>query len=155
MNIKSKWLKAFLAGSLALNLAFIITFSLRYFDQPGKKPPGIKEVAFDTSLGLTPEQKRHIATLTDDFKEKMVDFKHQMLEKRMDIFDELGDPEFDLDSLNAKVTELNELETKLTVIFVDSLVSITNIMDARQRISFLYNLSRSWFFIDRKGKRRR
>lgn len=154
MNIKSKWLKVFLAGSLALNLAFIITFTHRYFDQPGKKPPGIKDVAFDTSLGLTPEQKEHIGTITDDFKEKLVDFKHQMLEKRMDIFDELGDPEFDLDSVNVKVAELNELETNLNVVFVDALVSITNILDGRQRITFLYKLSRHWFFIDRKGKRR-
>ena len=70
----------------------------------------------------------------------------------MDIIDELGDPAFNLENIKTKIDELNELENRLNLEFVGTMVQITNILDSKQRLDFLYKLSENWFFIQRRRR---
>lgn len=70
----------------------------------------------------------------------------------MDIIDELGDPASNLENIKTKIDELNKLENRLNLEFVDTMVRVTNILDSKQRLDFLYKLSENWFFIQRRRR---
>lgn len=69
-----------------------------------------------------------------------------MLEKRIDIIELLGDPEYETEILEEKLLELNDIENELNYEFVSTLLEVSAVMDPDQWLKFLYNLSRSWFF---------
>lgn len=151
--MKSNWLKIILAASLALNLAFVGTLVYNGFftkTKETKPAAGAEEVGFDVRLKLGEEQKREIDVIVKEFRINMIKFKQDILEKRMDIIDQLGDPDCDLDSIDARTRELNEIEDRLNLAFVDTLVRINNILNSRQRLNFLYKLSQNWFFMKRE-----
>ena len=49
------------------------------------------------------------------------------------------------------VEHLNE-QLPLDLEFVDTMVRVTNILDSKQRLDFLYKLSENWFFIQRRRR---
>jgi Spy/CpxP family protein refolding chaperone len=149
----NRWLKVILAASLALNLAFVSHFVYRYvFAEHTKDTPPMKEIKVETALELQTEQKKEIDSIIKKFRINKSKYKQDILEKRMDIIDELGVPDFDLENIKTKTDELNELESRLNLDFVDTLIRITNILDTKQRLNFLYSLSKNWFFIQRRPR---
>jgi len=150
--MKNRWIKIVLTASLALNLAFALVWGYRYFGATAPRPvEGGADI--QSQLDIKEAEKREIDSILQSFQLKQIEFKQKILEKRMDIIDELGDPDLDLQSLQAQVNELNEIENQLNLAFVATLVEIDHILDSRQRIKFLYQLSHDWFFIqqDLKG----
>ena len=146
--MKNKWLKIILAASLALNLAFVSTY---FYKQPAAKTTHAKRtLKFDDRLNLKKEQKEKLGGIIKKFRITKLQFKQEILEKRMDIIDELGAHDYDLENIKTKTDELNKLENRLNLDFVGTLVRITNILDSKQRLDFLYRLSENWFFIRRK-----
>jgi len=151
--MKNRWIKIVLVASLALNLAFTLVWGYRYFTSKSAPRPIKNGAESQSRLDIKEAEKREIDSILQSFRLKQVEFKQKILEKRMDIIDELGDPDLDLQSLQARVNELNETENQLNLAFVATLVEIDHILDSQQRIKFLYQLSRDWFFIqqDLKG----
>lgn len=150
MNTKGKWLKLFLVASLALNIAFTAPYVYNRFFTHHPKPVKEKETPLNTLLNLRPEQKTKLDQLIKTFRLNMIKYKQDILEKRIAIIDELGDPEFDPDIIAARTRELNQLENELNLLFVDNLVQINALLEPEQRLHFLYKLSKNWFFIDKR-----
>ena len=146
----NKWLKIILTASLALNLGFISTYIYKNVSRKSHRPEKI--VKYDEKLELKKEQKEAIDAVIKTFRIDKLKFKQDILEKRMDIIDELGDPAFNLENIKTKIDELNELENRLNLEFVDTMVRVTNILDSKQRLDFLYKLSENWFFIQRRQR---
>lgn len=150
MNDKCKWLKLVLAASLALNLAFTAPYVYNKFFAKHVKSQQVKETKLKESLSLRPEQKQQLDTIIKSFRLNMMKYKRDILEKRMAIIDELGDPDFDPEIITTRTNELNKLENELNLMFVDNLVQINSLLEPKQRLQLLYRLSRNWFFIDKK-----
>jgi Spy/CpxP family protein refolding chaperone len=150
MNDKCKWLKLVLAASLALNLAFTAPYVYNKFFAKHVKSQQVKETKLKESLSLRPEQKQQLDTIIKSFRLNMMKYKRDILEKRIAIIDELGDPDFDPEVITTRTNELNKLENELNLMFVDNLVQINSLLEPKQRLQFLYRLSRNWFFIDKK-----
>ncbi len=146
----NKWLKIILAASFALNLAFVSTFI--YKNTTAKNSPAKEAAKSDAGLKLQKEQKEELDTILKKFRINKLKFKQDILEKRMDIIDELGAHDYDLEKIKTKIDELNKLENRLNLDFVDTLVRITNTLDSKQRLNFLCRLSENWFFIRRGQK---
>ncbi|MCP4217701.1 MAG: periplasmic heavy metal sensor, partial [bacterium] len=147
--MKIKWVKLILAASLALNVAFIAPFVYRncFPDDTGKTEPSEKVSEQNIRLSLNKAQKKQVHTVIKTFRMDMMEYKRDILAKRIDIIDELGNPEFDEETLTTRTNELNELENKLNHLFVTTMVEIAAILESEQRLNFLYRLSRNWFFI--------
>jgi Spy/CpxP family protein refolding chaperone len=150
MNDKCKWLKLVLAASLALNLAFTAPYVYNKFFAKHVKSQQVKETKLKESLSLRPEQKQQLDTIIKSFRLNMMKYKRDILEKRIAIIDELGDPDFDPEVITTRTNELNKLENELNLMFVDNLVQINSLLEPKQRLQLLYRLSRNWFFIDKK-----
>ena len=148
--MKGKWIKIIFVASLALNIAFISTSIYTNFF-PKKIKPEV-EVEFANGIKLNDSQKEKMNATMKNFKLELLRFKQDILEKRIDIIEELGDSEFSLENLENRASELNVLENQLNLIFVDTLVQINGILDSKQRIDFLYRLSKNWFFIENDSK---
>ncbi|MDQ1353217.1 MAG: Periplasmic heavy metal sensor [Acidobacteriota bacterium] len=150
MNDKCKWLKLVLAASLALNLAFTAPYVYNKLFAKQQKPLKVKELKLKEGLALRSEQKKQLDAIIKNFRLNMMKYKRDILEKRMAIIDELGDPDFDPEIITTRTNELNKLENDLNLLFVDNLVQINALLEPQQRLNFLYRLSRNWFFIDKK-----
>jgi Spy/CpxP family protein refolding chaperone len=147
--MNGKWLKIVLAASLALNLAFTAPYIYNKFLRKSPEPPESKHARSD--LDLRQEQKDQLRAIFKDFKVHMMEFKQDILAKRIDIIDELGDPDFEPQTITTLTTQLNKLENQLNLLFVDSLIRINALLDPDQRLRFLYRVSKDWFFLD-KGR---
>jgi Spy/CpxP family protein refolding chaperone len=149
--MKAKWLKLVLTASLALNLAFAAPYVYNKFlvKDAGSEP--MKDIKLKTTLDLQEEQKEQLDTIIKKFKLSLMRYKQEILEKRIDIIDELGDPEFDPETITDCTNELNKLENELNLLFVETLIQINALLDPGQRLNFLYKLSKNWFFIDKKN----
>lgn len=143
--MKNNWLKIILAASLAFNLAFVSVVVLK--KKPAKPAPLSDDPGLKLNLRLQPEQKKKLMAIVDGFKIDMVQHKQNILEKRIEIIEELSDPECDFDVLNTKNRELNRFENQMNNAFIETLIEINNLLDPRQRLNFLLNLSKNWFFI--------
>lgn len=153
MKDKCKWVKLVLAASLALNLAFAGPYIYNNVFGKGKQEETAKEIKLKTGLNLREEQKQQLDKIIKTFKLSLLEYKQDILEKRIAIIDELGDPEFDPDTITARTNELNKLGNKLNLLFVDTLVQINALLEPEQRLKFLYRVSKNWFFIDRSRKK--
>ena len=148
METKFKWLKLFLAASLALNIAITVPYLYHEFFK--KHGPPSEHIDLSTDLNLNAEQKEKIDTIIKQFKLTLMQYKQDILEKRIDIIDELGDPEFDPTRITARANELNELHAKLNLFFVETLMQVNAQLEPQQRLNFLYKLSRNWFLLNCK-----
>lgn len=153
MKDKNKWVKLVLAASLALNLAFAGPTIYNKVFGNGKQEKSTKEIKLKTGLNLREEQKEQLDKIIKAFKLNLLEYKQDILEKRIAIIDELGDPEFDPETITARTNELNELGNELNLLFVDTLVQINALLEPKQRLEFLVRVSKNWFFIDKSRKK--
>lgn len=149
--------KILLAASLALNLALAVPYVYREFIAKPKHKPGkhSHEIDIAKEPGLRKEQKEQIDAIIKDFRFTMMNYKQEILEKRIHIIEELGNPEFDPETVTTYTDELNQLQNQLNLQFVDTLMRITTQLDPEQRLHFLYKLSRNWFYISGSSRRRK
>ena len=144
--MKGKWIKIVLVASLAFNVAFVAAMVYKKSASKTLKPE--ETFTFKTEFNLNDTQRIRINKIMKKFKIDLLKFKQDILEKRMDIIEELGDADLNIENIDKMTEELNELEKQLNLIFVDTLVQINNILDTKQRINFLYKLSKNWFFVE-------
>ncbi|MCK4836054.1 MAG: periplasmic heavy metal sensor [Candidatus Aminicenantes bacterium] len=143
--MKNRWLKIVLVASLALNLAFISAVVFKR--HLGRNTSVPEDINLQPGLNLQLDQKQKLDTIINKFRLQLVQYKQEILEKRIEIIEELSDPECDFDQLSIKTQALNQFEKLMNTSFVETLIEINNLLDARQRLSFLLSLSKNWFFI--------
>lgn len=142
--MKKEFIKTILAASLALNLAFVsagiyrIAKSDKKVETPGSAPA--------TRYELSEDQQKKLDEVVKNFRVRLSDNKSEVLEKRIDIVELLGDPDFKTETLEEKLLELNNIEGELNYEFVSTLMEISLVLDHGQWLTFLYNLSKGWFF---------
>jgi len=83
------------------------------------------------------------------FKINSILFKEDILDKRVEIIEELAAPQCDREKIAAKTDELNGLENQLNRDFIAALLRIGDLLGPEQRLNMVYHLSRNWFFFDR------
>jgi len=144
--MKINFLIILLIASLALNIVFFV------------KTKGIQKEESNTIEktttfnlpSLSENQRFELQKIIKEFKIKLSDYKNRILSKRIDIIDELGNPEFDLGNLKKITDELNKTENELNLYFVDSLGKIAMTLNTEQRIKLLLKFSKFWFFLKTK-----
>jgi Spy/CpxP family protein refolding chaperone len=156
--MKNKWLKIILAASLALNLALVSSTIYRKVTgrhQAGKTVTDHKrEIPFKSEINLKKNQETGIKKIIRAFKMNLLEYKQDILDKRIGIIEAMSETEFNPDDIDTKTNELNRLENELNVLFVEALIQINALLEPEQRLKFLYRLSRNWFFIEKKYKTR-
>lgn len=151
--------KIFLAASLAINLVLLAPLIYRRFAPPSPPSP-VKSTApaqprsdhresssprSHHTPGIPEDQKNKIDTIMHEFRISLFSYKQDILEKRIAIIETLGDPDFNAETVTSKTKELNELENKLNLHFVETLMRVNAILEPEQRLQFLYRISRNWF----------
>jgi Spy/CpxP family protein refolding chaperone len=149
--MNSKWLKIILAASLAFNLAFISAaiyqrvikkdYRHNHLKRKVKEPTG--------NLDLNKDQRSKINEIIKKFKFEKLQYKQEILDKRIAIIEAMNDIEFNPEDIETRTAELNQLENQLNLSFVEALIQINHILDSKQRMEFLLRLSRNWFFMNR------
>jgi len=148
--MQNKWVKIILVASLAFNLAFISTAVYRNFFAPHETH---RKSICNEDIKLNKEQKEKIKHIIKKFRISLMDYKQDILDKRIAIIEAMGDTEFNLEDIEKKTEELNQRENQLNLLFVDTLIRINALLEPGQRLNFLYKLSQNWFFINNKDKR--
>jgi hypothetical protein len=145
-SMNNKGIKIVLVASIALNLAFVSGFIIKKLKNNSVKPPAETEIGVD--LNIQPDQRKSLNQIFGQFRLQTTKFKQDILEKRIEIIEELSNPDIDFQLLNTKTQELNEYENQMNNSFVEILVKINNLLDEKQRLSFLFKLSQNWFFME-------
>ncbi len=156
--MKINILAIFLAASIAVNIVFIIKLTrVEEETQPIKQNLIVKKPVIKDIPNLSKIQKTQLRKIIKEFKITLSDYKNQILEKRIDIIDELSNPDFSLEELKKATTELNKSENELNFYFVESLGKISRVMNPEQRMKLLIKFSRYWFFLknNKRGRRQR
>jgi len=143
--MKNKGLKILLVASIALNLAFFSGFVIKKFMNRKTEPQS--EIEAGINLNIHQNQKEMLDNIINRFRLQMIKSKQNILEKRIEIIEELSDPEVDFGLLRTRTQELNEYENQMNTTFVETLININNLLDEKQRLSFLLKLSQNWFFM--------
>ena len=142
----SKGLKMVLVASIALNLALASGYVLKAFNSHPSNSPAETEIGVD--LDIQPDQRKSLNQIFGQFRLQTTKFKQDIVEKRIEIIEELSNPDIDYQLLNTKTQELNEYENQMNNIFIETLLKINNLLDEKQRLSFLFKLSQNWFFVE-------
>ena len=159
-TMKTKGLKFILVASLALNLAFVSTILYQKiidrsqdkktaFEQEQKRH---EEMMLKTHFNLKDEQKEQIKKIIREFKINLMKYKQDILDNRIAIIEALGETEFNIEDIETKTKLLNRLESELNLLFVEALMRINALLEPEQRLSFLYEIGRNWFFIEKRHK---
>jgi Spy/CpxP family protein refolding chaperone len=142
---KNKVTALLLTVSLALNLAFLAAFLFRKMRHHPPRPP----VEFKNDFGLAAAQDAKVREIVRKFKINSILYKEDILDKRVQIIEELGNPLADKDKIAQGTEELNQLENQLNRDFIAALLKISDVLEPEQRLNMVYNLSRNWFFFGR------
>lgn len=142
--MKKEIIKIIFIASLAFNLAFISAGIYRTINS--EKIEKSKESVFAPRYELSEKQNISLEKIVKNFRIKLTENKSDVLEKRIDIIELLGDPEFKAETLEEELLRLNDIEAELNNAFVSTLLEISIVLDQGQWIKFLYNLSKGWFF---------
>lgn len=137
-----------LAVSLALNLAFLSFHVVQRFRRPRPTPPP----EFRSDFGLRADQDARVREIVRSFKLASIQYKEDILDKRVAIIEELGGPSPDRERIAARTGELNDLEAQLNRDFIAALLRVADVLDPKQRLDMIYRLSRGWFFLGRGTK---
>jgi len=140
-----KWSKILLAASLAFNLAFVLTWSGRSRSQESREAT-TKDPIYN-ALKLNRAQEDKVGAIIKQSRIDILQFKQEILDLRMDIVEELSQPDYDPDMLREKIEALNQLESKMNHAFVETLVQISDQLNSQQRLAFMVSLGKNWFFI--------
>ena len=146
---KNKILAWVLTVSLALNLAFAAAFVYRKLRH--HRPPARAE--FQSDFGLDAGQDAKVREIVRKFKINSILFKEDILDKRVEIVEELGNPLGDPEKIARKTEELNQLENQLNRDFIAALLKINDVLEPEQRLNMIYGLSRNWFFFDHRPEK--
>ncbi len=146
---KSKAILPLLTVSLALNLAFLAAFIY----QRGRQRPPAPPREFKGDFGLDARQDARVREIVRKFRINSILFKEDILDKRVEIIEELGQPHGDREKIAARIEDLNGLENQLNRDFIAALLQISDILEPEQRLDMLYRLSRNWFFFARDAKK--
>jgi len=141
----SKLTSFVLAVSLALNLAFLaaLVYKKTVHEKNAARP--LREMKSD--FQLTAGQEKRMRDIVRKFKIDSLLAKEDIRDKRVEIIEELGNPDCDPDAVHGLTGELNQLENRLNSDFVAALLKINEILEPSQRLNLLYRLSRNWFFL--------
>jgi uncharacterized membrane protein len=142
--------KIVLAASLAFNIAFVASAVHRTLKW--RKHMSERHQMPAADLALEKEQKEELEAIIRNFRIELLQFKQDIIAKRMEIVEGLGDPDLDIEGLTTRTNELNELENQLNLAFVNTIMEVNTVLDPKQRIDFLLKLSRRWFFMDYRKK---
>ncbi len=156
--MKTNILAILLIASIAINIVYIIkSSSIEEKKQAIKQNLIIKKPVIKDIPNLSNIQKKQLRKIIKEFKITLSDYKNQILAKRIDIIDELSNPDFSLEELKKATTELNKSENELNFYFVESLGKINRVMNPEQRMKLLIKFSRYWFFLknNKRGRRQR
>ncbi len=88
--MKKEIIRIILAGSLALNLAFAGAGIYRLVKKD--RPSNLKKPEVNRTYNIRQEQKAKIDEIVKNFRVKLAGNKSEILEKRIDIIELLGDP---------------------------------------------------------------
>jgi uncharacterized membrane protein len=138
-----------LTVSLALNLAFLAAFAY----QKTRRRHAPAPMEFRSDFGLKKSQEAGVREIVRKFKINSILFKEDILDKRVEIVEELGNPLGDPQKIAQKTEELNQLENQLNRDFIAALMKISDMLEAEQRLEMIYGLSRNWFFFDRRREK--
>lgn len=156
--MNNKWLKILLAASLALNVAFGVTLIFKGKDSSEptwrKHRSHYNDRSGQHEMNLREEQRKEIGSIFRAFRRDMLEHKQNILDQRIAIIEALSDSEFDPEAIQKLTAELNKVENKLNILFVDALIQVNHILDPDQRLNFLLRLSKNWFFLKAPGPRR-
>ena len=142
---KGKFVTLLLVVSLALNLAFLAGLATNRLRRRAPAPPP----EFRSDLALAPVQNAKVREIVRKFKINSILYKEDILEKRVEIIEELGNPLGDAEMIAAKTEELNALENQLNRDFISALLKINDVLEPQQRLDMICHLSRNWFFFKR------
>ena len=134
-----------------MNLAFAAAFVYRKIRH--HRPAPLLE--FKSDFGLNAGQDAKVREIVRKFKINSILFKEDILDKRVEIVEELGNPLGDPEKIASKTEELNQLENQLNRDFIAALLKINDVLEPEQRLNMIYGLSRNWFFFDPSPRKRR
>ncbi len=143
---RNKWLFLGLLVSLAVNLALVA--SLIYGRIEARRPPSLPPPHFRNDFQVPPEKRQQVHSLIHGFRIRSLELKEEILTKRVEIIEELGNPDSNPDTIKIKTAELNQLESQLNDAFINILQQISDLLDPGQRLNLLYRLGQNWFFIN-------
>lgn len=146
---KSRIIGLLLTVSLALNLAFLAAFAYRKLRSHHPAPP----LEIRSDFGLKVGQDARVRETVRKFKINSILFKEDILDKRVEIVEELGNPLCDPEKIARKTEELNQLENQLNRDFIAALLKINDVLEPEQRLNMIYGLSRNWFFFDHRTEK--
>jgi len=146
---KSKIVIWLFTVSLALNLAFLAAIVYNKVGPHRPAPPPV----FKNDFGLKADQETQVSEIVRKFKINSILFKEDILDKRVDIVEELGSPLCDAEKIAKKTEELNQLENQLNRDFIAALLKINDILEPDQRLNMIYRLSRNWFFFNQRPEK--
>jgi Spy/CpxP family protein refolding chaperone len=135
--------------SLALNLSFLAAIAYRKLHRRPPAPP----TEFISDFNLAPAQETKVREIVRKFKINSILHKEDILDKRVEIVEELGNPLYDKDQISKKTEELNKLENLLNRDFIAALLKISDVLEPEQRLDMIYHLSRNWFFFERGSEK--
>jgi len=141
----SKGLTFLLALSLALNLAFLAALAYKKTLPRKSTVRPAQEIRSDFQLSTAQEEQ--VRAIIHKFKIDSLMAKEDIRDKRVEIIEELGNPDCDPKKVGSLGAELNGLENGLNSDFIAALLEINEILEPSQRLNMLYRLSRNWFFL--------
>lgn len=149
--MKNRVIRIIFVASIALNLAFFSNLIYKNFfkNRSGQQA----KIGFESKIKIDNEQRKILKSIMKKFRIKMIGYKNDILEKRIEIIEEFGDPVFDLVTIKEKAKELNEVESQLNITFINTLIEINDLLSSKQRLKFLLDLSKNWFFISEESER--
>ena len=148
---KNRALVLILILSAALNLAFIA--SRIYSKFVPLRPPAPPAFEFQTGFRIDPAQKEKVDELLRKFKIDSIAFKEDIVGKRIEILEELGNPGYDVNRVREKTGELNQIEARLNDRFINVLLEINDALTPGERLELLYQLSTNWYFVNHKPEK--
>lgn len=98
---RNRLLVLFLIASAALNLALIA--SRLYSKIVPARPPVPPSVEFQPGFRIDPAQKERVDTILRKFKIDSIAFKEDIVAKRIEILEELGNPGYDVNQVRKNV----------------------------------------------------
>lgn len=147
----TRWrvLVALLLASLAVNVALTLAFF--HHRRPSRPPPPPvidRPVEIPTDLDIRADQRQALQEMIRRYRVDSLPLREDIMERRVAIIEELGRPDYDPAAIRTMVGELNALEKTLNERLIDLLLQVGEVLDSRQRLHLLYQLSRDWFHLD-------
>lgn len=147
---RHRLLLGLLVASLALNLAFAVSYFLQRRKAHAPRPRVEALLQIQQELKLNPAQQRTVDGLLRKFKIESLILKEDIQEKRVEILEEIGNPDYLPDTVREKVKALNALENRLNDAFMEMLLQVSEVLDPEQRLVLISRLGEDWYSFQRR-----